>query len=142
MNRILFILMLLITSLLTPQTIFAWDDCPKGLTNDPYPGNCARYIDTDGNGICDHSEPAPEDRGGEAITGLVVNGDNEKETVSDKHQGDDAPAVKSTSMSLNTLDESSEEAPSGSQLNLVAMAVVGVPFLVLLTFALLNKIKS
>ncbi|KKS31340.1 hypothetical protein A2380_02820 [candidate division WWE3 bacterium RIFOXYB1_FULL_43_24] len=42
--------------------IYAWDDCPKGTVNDPYPGDCVRYIDTDNNGICDHSEPAPEKR--------------------------------------------------------------------------------
>jgi hypothetical protein len=45
-----------------PGTILAWDDCAKGLVNDPYPGECARYIDTDNDGICDHSQPAPEDR--------------------------------------------------------------------------------
>jgi len=44
------------------KEIYAWDDCPKGLTNDAYPGSCPQYIDTDENGICDHSEPAPEDR--------------------------------------------------------------------------------
>lgn len=49
-------------SLLVPVSTLAWEDCPKGEINDPYPGDCARYIDIDGNGICDHSEPAPEDR--------------------------------------------------------------------------------
>lgn len=44
------------------QIVYAWDDCPKDKVNDPYPGDCARYIDTDNNGICDHSESAPEDR--------------------------------------------------------------------------------
>ncbi|AIJ05975.1 hypothetical protein JH146_1132 [Methanocaldococcus bathoardescens] len=41
---------------------FAWDDCPFGKTNSScyYPGECGRYIDTNNNGICDHSEPAPE----------------------------------------------------------------------------------
>lgn len=48
--------------LLTSISVLAWDDCPKGKVNDPYPGECARYVDTDNNGICDHSEPAPEDR--------------------------------------------------------------------------------
>lgn len=48
--------------LVTITPTLAWDDCPKGKINDPYPGDCARYVDTDGNGICDHSEPAPEDR--------------------------------------------------------------------------------
>ncbi|XRO75311.1 hypothetical protein ACO3TA_00045 [Methanocaldococcus sp. 28A] len=38
---------------------FAWDDCPFGIVNDPYPGKCGRYIDTNHDGICDHSEPAP-----------------------------------------------------------------------------------
>lgn len=44
------------------ERVYAWDDCPKGLINDKYPGNCPLYIDTDGNGICDRSEPAPENR--------------------------------------------------------------------------------
>lgn len=29
--------------------------CPYGLVNDPYPGRCRRYVDTDGDGICDLS---------------------------------------------------------------------------------------
>lgn len=36
-----------------PQTA-----CPYGLVNDPYPGECRRYVDEDGNGLCDLSEPA------------------------------------------------------------------------------------
>lgn len=32
--------------------------CPFGLVNDPYPGRCRRYVDKNGNGICDWSEPA------------------------------------------------------------------------------------
>lgn len=48
----------------TPSKVFAWEDCPRGMINDPYPGECARYIDTDNDGICDHSQPAPEDRVG------------------------------------------------------------------------------
>ncbi|MBN1162524.1 DUF4405 domain-containing protein [Patescibacteria group bacterium] len=40
----------------------AWLDCPFGRINDPSPGLCNRYVDSDGNDICDHSEPAPSDR--------------------------------------------------------------------------------
>ena len=40
----------------------AWDDCPYGLVNDTYPGSCPRYVDTDGDGICDHSQLPPEER--------------------------------------------------------------------------------
>ncbi|WP_064496614.1 hypothetical protein [Methanocaldococcus jannaschii] len=38
---------------------FAWNDCPYGRVNCTYPGECGRYIDTNHNGICDHSEPPP-----------------------------------------------------------------------------------
>lgn len=30
--------------------------CPFGLTNDPFPGQCARYIDADKNSLCDYSQ--------------------------------------------------------------------------------------
>ena len=30
--------------------------CPRGLVNDPYPGKCKRYVDKNGNGMCDLSE--------------------------------------------------------------------------------------
>ena len=32
--------------------------CPHGLVNDAYPGKCGRYVDKNGNGICDLSEVA------------------------------------------------------------------------------------
>ena len=31
-------------------------DCPRSEVNCEYPGNCGRYVDTNDNGICDHSE--------------------------------------------------------------------------------------
>ncbi len=30
--------------------------CPYGMINDPYPGQCPRYIDITGDGICDLSQ--------------------------------------------------------------------------------------
>jgi hypothetical protein len=30
--------------------------CPYGLVNDPFPGQCGRYIDANGDGICDFSQ--------------------------------------------------------------------------------------
>ncbi len=30
--------------------------CPYGMVNDPYPGNCSRYTDLNGDGICDLSQ--------------------------------------------------------------------------------------
>jgi len=58
-------------------SIYAWDNCPFGLENDPYPGECKRYIDTDGDGICDLSQSAPEDRD----TSLALNEENIKENT-------------------------------------------------------------
>jgi hypothetical protein len=42
-----------------PSTALAWDNCPYGLVNDPYPGRCGRYTDTNGDNICDLSQSAP-----------------------------------------------------------------------------------
>jgi len=39
-----------------PGLVFAWNDCPFGLIDDPYPGSCARYVDTNSDDICDHSQ--------------------------------------------------------------------------------------
>ena len=44
-----------------PTSALAWDNCPKGLVNDPYPGACRRYIDTNGDSICDLSQSKPSD---------------------------------------------------------------------------------
>jgi len=45
--------------LASPSGASAWADCPKGLVNDPYPGRCGRYVDTNGDDICDLSQPKP-----------------------------------------------------------------------------------
>jgi hypothetical protein len=42
-----------------PSDALAWDNCPKGLVNDPYPGACRRYVDTNGDAICDLSQSKP-----------------------------------------------------------------------------------
>lgn len=65
MKKIIFALLILV--LIPATSVFAWDDCPDGETNDPYPGDCGKYIDTDNDGICDHSQPAPEDRNIESL---------------------------------------------------------------------------
>jgi len=36
-----------------------WDDCPFGEVDEPYPGTCGRYIDTNSDGLCDHSQEEP-----------------------------------------------------------------------------------
>ncbi|OQX21320.1 MAG: hypothetical protein BWK75_03355 [Candidatus Altiarchaeales archaeon A3] len=59
-KKIIFALLLLILPLVT---VFAWDNCPFGeVVNCTYPGDCNKYIDADNDGICDYSQPAPENR--------------------------------------------------------------------------------
>ena len=41
----------------TPATEAVYVACPRGLVNDPYPGHCKLYRDTNGNGYCDWSVP-------------------------------------------------------------------------------------
>ena len=36
-----------------------WNSCPRGEVNCAYPGICRSYIDTNGDRICDRSQPAP-----------------------------------------------------------------------------------
>jgi hypothetical protein len=59
MKKIIFALLLLT---LIPVSTLAWDDCLHNETDCLYPGDCVRYIDTDNDGICDHSQLALEDR--------------------------------------------------------------------------------
>ena len=63
-------------------SIYAWDNCPFGFEDDPYPGECKRYIDTDGDGICDLSQPAPEDRD----TNISLNEENVNENIIDDNK--------------------------------------------------------
>lgn len=58
-KKLILILFLLI---LAPVSVLAWDDCPHGEVDCSYPGECSRYIDTDNDGMCDHSQLAPEKR--------------------------------------------------------------------------------
>lgn len=47
---------------------YEWDDCPRGEINCEYPGKCRGYVDTNNDGICDRSQPAPQDGLDEALT--------------------------------------------------------------------------
>ncbi len=74
MKKIIFILILLV--LISGATL-AFEDCPYGEIDCAYPGECGRYIDTDDDGICDKSQPAPEDRDGGV---LVVEVESDSDT--------------------------------------------------------------
>jgi hypothetical protein len=54
-----FIILCFSLSLFAAYSISAYDDCPYGVKDDPFPGICGRYIDRDNDGICDHSQSEP-----------------------------------------------------------------------------------
>jgi hypothetical protein len=60
MNRVIYLFILGILLLfLFPNIILktrAEEDCPFGYRQDPYPGKCWRYVDTNNDGICDLSQ--------------------------------------------------------------------------------------
>jgi len=57
LKKILFVLFLFI---LIPTVVLAWEDCPMGKI--PCNDECELFIDIDNDGICDYSQPAPENR--------------------------------------------------------------------------------
>ena len=49
----LFVILILFIFFAFPAKAY---DCPFGYINDPFPGNCSRYVDEDGNNICDNGQ--------------------------------------------------------------------------------------
>ena len=47
--------------LLSANIAMAWNDCPFGFKDEAYHGTCWRYVDTNNDGICDHSQSEPVD---------------------------------------------------------------------------------
>lgn len=58
-QKIFFILIGFILLFSLNTSVSAWDDCPFGFENESYPGSCWRYVDTNGDGICDRSQSEP-----------------------------------------------------------------------------------
>ena len=73
-------LFILVLSVFTPLTSLAWNDCPYNETNCTSPGLCSDYIDTDNDGICDHSQSAPADRDNSITNSEIISGDVENTT--------------------------------------------------------------
>jgi len=86
----------------------AWDDCPLGITDDPYPGECPRYIDTNDDGYCDHgqSDPSTEVGDEEASEGTSEEpGSTELTDSSENSEGEYAVEIEGSEMKLLTIKE-------------------------------------
>jgi len=55
-NLLLIITLFIIVAKSTP--VLAWNDCLNGKVNDPFPGSCGQYLDSNQDNICDHSQTA------------------------------------------------------------------------------------
>lgn len=83
--------MLIAVILLAPSVSYAWDDCPLGVTNCTYPGECSKYVDTNNDGICDHSQPAPisTDIDSTAINTQTSDNQTNSTVLNDENNGND-----------------------------------------------------
>jgi len=79
-KTIIFVLLLLV---LIPTTTLAWDDCPSSEVL--CEGKCGLFVDTDSDGICDHSQLAPEDRN----NNIIIDTETMEEEVHDLISGKD-----------------------------------------------------
>ena len=77
------LLLILLTLSFFSTTALAWDDCPFGLVNDTYPGECGSYTDTNSDGLCDHSQPEP------IVKSNIVSAASSDEEVEDLISGQD-----------------------------------------------------
>jgi hypothetical protein len=66
------------TAAVTSSQTVAWNTCPKGKTDDAYPGDCGQYVDTNDDGICDLSQEDPS--GTASVLTLAVSGTSDDQT--------------------------------------------------------------
>jgi hypothetical protein len=83
-----FILLLLLS-----LPAYAWNDCPFGLIDDPSPGRCRLYIDSNNDRICDRSQKEPEKKADSTATPAmeVSTNSNAKSGVKEKEPSSYTP---------------------------------------------------
>jgi len=81
-----------------------WNSCPFGLENDPYPGECGRYIDTNQDNICDLSQPKPTDESYKPNEEIIKNDNSQKNTVTSPEE-EYSVEIPGSRMKTMTIDE-------------------------------------
>jgi len=89
--------------------------CPYGMVNDPYPGQCPRYMDVGGDGFCDFSQTTPATTTDTSTTDpstsdtTTSTDDTITSTTTDQGQGNGAnaevPPDQSTDTNTTTLPD-------------------------------------
>ncbi len=73
--------------------------CPYGLVNDPYPGQCPRFTDLNGDGICDLSQ---------STTDYSTSDDTSRDSSNDQSTSDDSAATSDDSVHSGGVDAPDE----------------------------------
>ena len=82
--------------------------CPYGMVNDPYPGQCPRYMDVGGDGFCDFSQTTPTTTTDTSTTDpstsdtTTSTDDTTTSTTTDQGQGNGANAEVTPDQSTDT----------------------------------------
>lgn len=98
-------ILILIIAVIWSSAAFAWNDCPLGEVNDPYPGKCALYTDTDNDGICDYSQPAPEDRDSTVADTNIAENRNTPEAPANNETEDEHDLITGKELKTKTVEE-------------------------------------
>jgi len=77
-------------------------DCPFGLTDDPAPGQCGRYVDSNGDNICDRSQELSQSGGASTGGQDVVQNEEQPATEGPAEQGSGTDASNEPEISPDT----------------------------------------
>lgn len=89
--------------------------CPYGLVNDPFPGQCSRYTDLSGDGLCDFSQVSTTVTTDNSTTSTDTSSDNTQVTnTSDQVNGHGAVSDQQVDSNASTIPDSSNDFDNGS----------------------------
>jgi len=81
-----------------------WNSCPFGLENDPYPGECGRYVDTNQDNICDLSQPEPIEESSKPNEEITKDDSHQENTVI-SYEEEYSVEISGSKMKNMTIDE-------------------------------------
>jgi cation transport ATPase len=93
MRKNIFIILLSLFLILISTASAQWDDCLRGEEGCAYPGDCGAYVDTNKDGICDHSQPEPTTSTTTTSISQSTNSTTESEDVHDLLTGQELKSM-------------------------------------------------
>ena len=108
----LYVVLLIV--LLTPIAVYAWNDCPYGLLNDPFPGQCRHYIDSGGDGLCDLSQVAASSTTSTSTSDQTSSSTADSGSTSTSSSSDSVDSSQADSGNSNGADNASLLSDTGS----------------------------